>query len=117
MVRCIYRYNRRSVCCCNWVSIQIDNTIAKLEEDGWKVSREHRRKIARQYRHNPAFTKAFCTSRATTKEQKRSIQFEAIKFRLEKAGVWEYRKYYFEPYKSQLQEELRIFREMAQSDK
>lgn len=85
----------------DWVKVRDD-----AKKEGIALSRIQARKIAFKEKHDPVFTKKWSTERGKTKAEKKQIQFNNIMKRCVVNGDWEFRKYYFEPYKTQMINEM-----------
>lgn len=81
---------------------EVRKIVEEIESKGGKVTRTEKRRLRNQNRHLPVYTKKFSTERGKTKAEKKMIQVEEMRKRFEELGIWEERKWYYEPYRSQL---------------
>lgn len=92
----------------NWYQLREDG-----KKEGVNLSRKQARKLAFEKRHDPVFTKKWSTERGKTRAEKKMIQFLNLVKRYIVRGDWDYRKYYFEPYKTKLKEMIRSQKDMV----
>jgi len=84
----------------------------KMEKEGVKLNRNQIRSLLKQGKHKPVYTKKWSTKRGKTATEKKKIQMQNIKKRFKEMGIWQIRKWYFEPYKTLMLQEMKKQQEL-----
>ncbi len=86
---------------------EVEQIKEKSKAEGVKLNRQQIRSLLKKGKHKPVYTKKWSTERGKTVSERKEIQMYNVKSRFENMGIWENRKWYFEPYKTQLITEMR----------